>query len=325
MLWVVFALAVTAMLALDLGVFHRRAHAVGFGEALGWLVAWFSLAVLFMGVVYFWRGMHDALAFMTGYLIEWSLSVDNIFVFLMIFSYFRVPAEYQHKVLFWGILGAIVMRAFMITVGVVLVHRFEWIVYVFGAFLLFTGIRMATHRAEEIHPERNPVLKLVRRAFPVTKHYQGSRFFVKRMGRIAATPLFVVLTVVESTDLVFAVDSVPAVLAISTDPFVVITSNVFAILGLRSLYFVLAGIMGLFRYLKYGLSLILVFVGFKMIASHLVSIPVALALGVVVVILLVSIAASLLVPAEPAEANPAGTPAGSLQSGARAPEKSAKR
>lgn len=308
MLWVVFGIAVTAMLALDLGVFHRRAHVVGFREALGWSAAWFTLAFLFMWVVYFWRGSEDALAFLAGYLVEWSLSADNIFVFLMIFSYFRVPAEYQHKVLFWGILGAIVMRAIMITAGVVLIHRIEWIVYVFGAFLVVTGIRMATQRMEDIHPERNPVLKLVRRLFPVTKRYQGSRFVVRRMGRLAVTPLFVVLTVVESTDLVFAIDSVPAVLAISADLFIVITSNIFAILGLRSLYFVVAGMMSLFRYLKYGLSLILVFVGFKMIASQFLHIPVALALGAVATILLASIAASLLLPKGEAPA-PADSPA----------------
>ncbi len=302
MLWVIFGIAVTAMLALDLGVFHRRARVVAFREALGWSAAWFTLAFLFMWVVYYWRGSDDALAFLAGYLIEWSLSADNIFVFLVIFSYFRVPGEYQHKVLFWGILGAIVMRAVMITAGVVLIHKIEWIVYVFGAFLVVTGIRMATQRMEEIHPERNPVLKLVRRLVPVTKRYQGSRFVVRRMGRLAVTPLFVVLTVVESTDLVFAIDSVPAVLAISTDPFIVITSNVFAILGLRSLYFVVAGMMQLFRYLKYGLSLILVFVGFKMIASQLIEIPVALALGVVATILLASIAASLLLPKAEARA-----------------------
>jgi tellurite resistance protein TerC len=305
MLWIVFGIAVTAMLALDLGVFHRRAHVVAFKEALGWSAAWFSLAFLFMWIVYFWRGPHDALAFLAGYLIEWSLSADNIFVFLMIFSYFRVPAAYQHKVLFWGILGAIAMRAIMITAGVLLIHRIEWIVYVFGAFLVITGIRMATQRMEEIHPERNPVLRLVRRLFPVTKRYQGSRFVVRRMGRVAVTPLFVVLTVVESTDLVFAIDSVPAVLAISTDPFIVITSNVFAILGLRSLYFVVAGMMQLFRYLKYGLSLILVFVGFKMIASQVIEIPVAVALGVVATILLVSVAMSLLLPRK-TEAQAAG-------------------
>ncbi|GIW52611.1 MAG: membrane protein [Gemmatimonadales bacterium] len=304
MLWVIFGIAVTAMLALDLGVFHRRAHVVAFREALGWSAAWFTLAFLFMWVVYYWRGSDDALAFLAGYLIEWSLSADNIFVFLMIFSYFRVPPEYQHKVLFWGILGAIVMRAIMITAGVVLIHRIEWIVYIFGAFLVITGIRMATQRIEEIHPERNPVLRLVRRLFPVTKRYQGSRFMVRRMGRLAVTPLFVVLTVVESTDLVFAIDSVPAVLAISTDPFIVITSNVFAILGLRSLYFVVAGMMQLFRYLKYGLSLILVFVGFKMIASQLIEIPVALALGIVATILLASIAASLLFPKAEADTAP---------------------
>lgn len=290
------------MLALDLGVFHRRAHTIGFREALAWSVAWFTLALGFMWVVYFWRGDQAALAFLTGYLIEWSLSVDNIFVFLMIFSYFAVPAEYQHKVLFWGIVGAVLMRAIMVTVGIVLIHQFHWIVYLFGAFLVITGVRMAFHREDEIHPERNPVLKLVRRLVPMTKRYHGARFFLRRRGVWIATPLFLVLTVVESTDVVFAVDSVPAVLAISTDPFIVYTSNVFAILGLRSLYFVVAGVMQLFHYLKYGLALILVFVGAKMILSDVVVIPVAVALGVVATILLLSIVISLI--ATPRERTP---------------------
>lgn len=293
MLWLIFAVAVVAMLAVDLGVFHRRAHTIQFREALAWCAAWFTLAFLFMWVVYFWRGPHDALAFLAGYLIEWSLSADNIFVFLVIFSYFRVPAEYQHKVLFWGIVGAVIMRAIMVTAGVVLIHQFHWIVYLFGAFLVVTGVHMAFQRETQIHPERNPALKLVRRLFPVTKRYQGGRFIVRRMSLMAVTPLFVVLTVVESTDVVFAVDSVPAVLAISTDPFIVYTSNVFAILGLRALYFVVSGLMQLFHYLKYGLALILVFVGAKMILSDVVDIPVAVALGVVAMILLGSIVVSL--------------------------------
>ncbi len=297
------------MLALDLGVFHRRAHTIGFREALAWSVAWFTLAFGFMWVVYFWRGDQAALAFLTGYLIEWSLSVDNIFVFLLIFSYFRVPSEYQHKVLFWGIVGAVIMRAIMITVGLALIHQFHWIVYLFGGFLIVTGVHMAFQREGGIHPERNPVLKLVRRLLPVTKRYHDGRFLILRRGVRAVTPLFVVLTVVESTDLVFAVDSVPAVLAISTDPLIVYTSNVFAILGLRSLYFLVSGLLQLFQYLKYGLAVILVFVGAKMILSDVFEIPVAVALGVVATILLVSIVLSLI-------ATPEGRISGARISGA---------
>ena len=298
MLWLVFAVAVLGMLALDLGVFHRRAHAIGFREALAWSVAWFTLAVVFAGIVYHWRGPDQGFAFFAGYLIEWSLSADNVFVFLLIFSYFRVPAQYQHRVLFWGIVGAVLMRAILVTVGVVLINKVHAIVYIFGAFLIVTGIRMAFAGDVEIHPEKNPVLKLVRRMIPITKRYHGGRFFLRRMGKTIATPLLVVLTVVESTDVVFAVDSVPAVLAITRDPFIVYTSNVFAILGLRALYFVLAGFMEMFHYLKYGLSLILVFVGAKMVMSDLVEIPTSVALGVVATILLVSVVVSLFAPPE---------------------------
>ena len=296
MLWLIFAVAVVALLALDLGVFHRRAHEIKFREALGWSAAWFTAALLFMWVVYFWRGPEHAFAFLTGYLVEWSLSADNVFVFLMIFSYFRVPAGYQHKVLFWGIVGAVVMRAFMITAGVVLIHAFHWIVYLFGAFLIFTGVHVAFQRDQEIHPERNPVFKLVRRMFPMTKRYHGPQFFLRRRGGWIATPLLLVLAVIESTDVVFAVDSVPAVLAITTDPFIVFTSNIFAILGLRSLYFVLAGVMPLFHYLRYGLAVILAFVGAKMMLSDVAPVPTPVALGVVALALLVSIALSLLRP-----------------------------
>jgi len=298
MLWLVFAVAVLGMLALDLGVFHRRAHAIGFREALAWSVAWFTLAVVFAGIVYHWRGPDQGFAFFAGYLIEWSLSADNVFVFLLIFSYFRVPAQYQHRVLFWGIVGAVLMRAILVTVGVVLINKVHAIVYIFGAFLIVTGIRMAFAGDVEIHPEKNPVLKLVRRMIPISKRYHGGRFFLRRMGKTIATPLLVVLTVVESTDVVFAVDSVPAVLAITRDPFIVYTSNVFAILGLRALYFVLAGFMEMFHYLKYGLSLILVFVGAKMVMSDLVEIPTSVALGVVATILLVSAVVSLFAPPE---------------------------
>ncbi|MBI2536277.1 MAG: TerC family protein [Gemmatimonadetes bacterium] len=305
MLWLIFAVAVVALLALDLGVFHRRPHEIKFREALGWSAAWFTAALLFMWVVYFWRGSEHAVAFLTGYLVEWSLSADNVFVFLVIFSYFRVPAGYQHKVLFWGIVGAVIMRAIMITAGVVLIHTFHWIVYLFGAFLIFTGVHVAFQRDQEIHPERNPVVKLVRRMFPMTKRYHGPGFFIRRRGAWIATPLVLVLAVIESTDVVFAVDSVPAVLAITTDPFIVFTSNIFAILGLRSLYFVLAGVMPLFHYLRYGLAVILAFVGAKMMLSDVAPIPTPVALGVVALALLVSIALSLLRPRPVAIAVPA--------------------
>ncbi len=296
MLWLIFAVAVVALLALDLGVFHRRAHEVKFREALGWSAAWFTAAFLFMCVVYVSRGPEKAFAFLTGYLVEWSLSADNVFVFLMLFSYFRVPPSYQHKVLFWGIVGAVIMRAFMITVGVVLIHLVHWVVYVFGLFLIMTGVHMGFQRDEQVHPERNPVFRLVRRLVPMTKDYQGDRFWLRRRGAWIATPLLLVLAVIESTDVVFAVDSVPAVLAITTDPFIVFTSNIFAILGLRSLYFVLAGVMPLFHYLRYGLAVILVFVGGKMVLSDVAPVPTHAALGVVAVALLLSIALSLLLP-----------------------------
>jgi tellurite resistance protein TerC len=296
MLWLIFILAIVAMLALDLGVFHRRAHEVKFREALGWSAGWFTAAFVFMWVVYFTRGQEHAFAFLTGYLVEWSLSADNVFVFLMLFSYFRVPPSYQHKVLFWGIVGAVIMRAFMITAGVVLIHAVHWIVYVFGLFLVVTGVHMAFQEDEGVHPEKNPVFRLVRRLVPMTKDYQGSRFWIRRRGVWIATPLLLVLAVIESTDVVFAVDSVPAVLAISTDPFIVFTSNIFAILGLRSLYFVLAGVIPLFHYLRYGLAVILVFVGGKMILSDVMPVPTHVALGVVALALMLSIAISLLLP-----------------------------
>ncbi len=296
LLWTVFAVAVTALLALDLGVFHRRPHEIRFTEALGWSVVWLAAALLFMGGVYFRRGSEHALSFLAGYLVEWSLSADNVFVFLMLFSYFRVPPPSQHKVLFWGILGAVVMRGILITTGIALIRSVHWVVYVFGAFLVLTGARMALRRDEAVHPEKNPVFRLVRRVLPMTADYRGDRFFVRENGAWLITPLFLVLAVVESTDIAFAVDSVPAVLAITTDPFVVYTSNIFAILGLRSLYFVLAGIMPMFHYLKYGLAMILVFVGAKMVLSEVLLIPTHVALGVVAVGLVGAIGLSLLLP-----------------------------
>lgn len=294
--WVVFNIFVLAMLALDLGVFHRTAHVVRFKEALMWSAIWVSLALLFFLGIFFWRSRQTALEFLTGYLIEEALSVDNLFVFLLIFSYFRVPSLYQHKVLFWGILGALIMRAIFIVVGVTLVQKFHWIIYLFGAFLILTGTKMTLQNDKEIHPEKNPVLRLFQRFMPVTDRYEEGRFFVGREGRYLATPLFVVLLVVETTDVIFAVDSIPAVLAITLDPFIVYTSNVFAILGLRSLYFALAGMMTLFHYLHYGLSAILVFVGAKMLLADIYKIPVGIALGVVASFLMTSIIASIVHP-----------------------------
>jgi len=293
--WILFNLFVLAMLALDLGVFSRRAHTVGFREALGWSSMWLALAAAFAVLVYFWHGRPVALEFVTGYVIELSLSVDNLFVFLVIFRYFRVPAEQQHKVLFWGILGALVMRGVFILAGVGLIRRFHWIIYLFGAVLVYSGIRLFREGEEEIHPEKNPILRLFRRWMPVTKDYVNGKFFV-RTPELCATPLLVVLLVVETTDVLFAVDSIPAVLAITLNAFIVYTSNVFAILGLRSMYFALAGMMEMFDYLHYGLSLVLIFVGAKMLVSHYYHIPTELALGVVVAVLGISVVASLLFP-----------------------------
>lgn len=296
LIWVGFNAFVLAMLALDLGIFHRQAHEVKVREALLWSVVWIALALLFNALIFFWKGPQVALEFLTGYLIEKSLSVDNIFVFIMVFAYFRVPALYQHKVLFWGILGALIMRAIFIAAGVTLIEKFHWIIYVFGAFLILTGVKMALQKDKEIHPERNPMLRVFRRIMPVTADYRQDKFFVKQNGRRFATPLFVVLLVIETTDLIFAVDSIPAILAITLDPFIVYTSNVFAILGLRALYFALAGVMQLFHYLNYGLSAILVFVGAKMTVVDFYKIPIGVSLGVVAGILVISVVASLFWP-----------------------------
>ena len=283
------------MLVLDLGVFHRRAHTVKFREALAWSAVWIALAGIFAVVIFFWHGRTPALEFVTGYVIEPSLSVDNLFVFLLIFRFFQVPPVHQHKVLFWGILGALIMRAVFIVAGVGLIQRFHWIIYVFGAFLVYSGIKLFFQEEAEIHPERNPVLRLFRRFVPVTKDYEGNKFFVRRAG-LYATPLFIVLLVVETTDLLFAVDSIPAILAITRDAFIVYTSNVFAIMGLRSMYFALAGMMEMFRYLHYGLSLVLVFVGAKMLLSHYLEIPTPVALAAVAGVLAISVIASVANP-----------------------------
>jgi tellurite resistance protein TerC len=296
LLWIIFNLFVVTMLALDLGIFHRTAHVVRVREALVWCALWVALALLFNLGIFLRLGSERALEFLTGYLLEYSLSVDNIFVFLMIFSYFRVPYLHQHKVLFWGILGALIMRATFILVGITLIEKFHWVIYIMGAFLIVTGIRMAIQKDEEIHPERNPVLRLVRRFVPVTEGYEGGSFFVRRAGRLLATPLFIVVLVVETTDVIFAVDSIPAILAVTLDPFIVYTSNVFAILGLRALYFALAGVMQLFHYLPYGLSCILVFVGIKMLLVDIYKVPIGIALGTVATVLAVSVVASILFP-----------------------------
>jgi tellurite resistance protein TerC len=292
-LWIGFNVFVLVMLALDLGVFHRQAHTVSIKEASIWSIAWITLALAFNAGLYFFSGPEPALQFFTGYLIEKSLSVDNIFVFVLLFTYFAVPAAYQHRVLFWGILGALLMRGIMIALGVVLLETFHWIIYLFGAFLIFTGVRLAFHKEAEVHPERNPLLKLVRRIVPVTNDYERDRFVVRRAGQVLVTPLLLVLLVVETTDVIFALDSIPAIFAVTRDPFLVYTSNVFAILGLRSLYFVFAHVMGQFSYLKPGLAVVLSFVGVKMVLTDIYHIPTALSLGVIALVLAAAILASI--------------------------------
>lgn len=293
-LWVGFNVFVLAMLALDLGVFHRKAHTISIREAAVWSAVWISLALAFNALLYVWQGSTVALQFLTGYLIEKSLSVDNIFIFVLILGAFAVPAAYQHRVLFWGVLGALLMRGALIGLGTALVESFHWMFYLFGAFLVFTGIRLAVHQEQEVHPDKNPVVRLARRLFPVTSGYEGARFVVRREGRRWVTPLLIVLLLIESTDLLFALDSIPAIFAVTLDPFIVYTSNVFAILGLRSLYFLLAGSVERFVYLKYGLAAILVLVGVKMLIADFYHMPIALSLGLIAAILTVAVVASLL-------------------------------
>ena len=294
-LWIAFNVFVFGMLAIDLGVFHRKAHAVTTREATVWCIVWISLGLIFNAGVYTWMGPEKGLEFFTGYLIEYSLSVDNIFVFIIILTYFSISPAHQHRVLFWGILGALIMRGVFIVTGTLLLQLFHWVIYVLGGFLVFTGIKMFTSDETSVHPEDNHIIKVLRRVMPITTEFEGQRFFVKRDGKWAATPLFVVLLVIESTDLIFAVDSVPAIFAVSLDPFIVYTSNVFAILGLRSLYFLLAGVMDLFIYLRYGLGVVLSFVGIKMVLADIYKIPIGVSLAVVAGILAISIVASLLV------------------------------
>jgi len=298
--WILFNLFVVAMLVLDLRVLHPPPHRIGFREALLWSGAWIALAASFAVVVLFWKGHQSALEFVTGYVVELSLSVDNLFVFLVILRYFSVPGEQQHRVLFWGILGALIMRGIFILAGVALIRRFEWITYAFGALLVVSGLKLLRQGETEIHPERNPVLRLFRKTLPVTKDYVGGKFFIRNSG-LYATPLFVVLLVIETTDILFAVDSIPAVLAITLNAFIVYTSNVFAILGLRSMYFAVAGLMDLFHHLHYGVSVVLILIGLKMLASHYVQIPTVWALGMVVVVLGASVVASLVWPAKGGE------------------------
>ncbi len=291
--WVSFNAFVLAMLALDLGVFHRHAHVVKLGEALTWSAVWIALALTFNVGIYYWAGPKPALEFLTGYLIEKSLSVDNLFVFAVLFAAFRVPADCKHKILFWGVFGALLMRAAMIFAGVALIERFHWLVYLFGGFLVLTGLKMLVSHPQQSASENHFVLRLCRRLFRVTSDYHGDRFIVRQKGLLTATPLLLVLILVEVTDLIFAVDSIPAILAVSSDTFIVYTSNVFAMLGLRALFFALAGVMDMFRYLKYGLAAILAFVGTKMLLVDVAPIPIAVSLSVVVGILATSILASL--------------------------------
>lgn len=299
-LWIGFNAFILIMLALDLGVFHRKAHVVTIKESLTWTGIWVAMALIFNAGIFHYMGSDKALEFFTGYVIEKSLSVDNVFVIALLFSYFAVPTLYQHKVLFWGILGALVMRAVMIALGAKLINEFAWIIYIFGAFLILTGIKMIVKREEEIHPERNPVVRLFKRFMPVTSDYRADRFFVREKGILMATPLFVVLLLVEFTDLIFAVDSIPAIFAVTKDPFIVYTSNVFAILGLRSLYFALSGVLDKFHYLKVGLGVVLSFVGVKMLLAHSPwKIDTLVSLGVIVVVLAASVVASLVWPKKP--------------------------
>jgi len=294
--WVGFNVLILILIALDLGVFHRKSEVISVRAALYWSLGWIVTSLTFNVGVYYWFGYQSALEFLTGYLIEKSLSVDNIFVFAILFNYFGVSTKYQHKVLFWGILGALVMRGALIAVGAALISNFHWVIYILGAFLVYTGIKMAIQEGISVHPEKNPVINLAKRFLPMTKDYHEDKFMVKIDGKRFFTPLLIVLLVVEVTDLAFAVDSIPAIFAITTDSFIVYTSNVFAILGLRALYFALSGVLEMFHYLKYGLGLVLSFVGVKMILSDVFDIPIPIALGVVALILTISITASIMIP-----------------------------
>jgi tellurite resistance protein TerC len=291
--WLIFNAFILALLAIDLGVFHRNAHEVSTKEAASWSVVWIGIALLFNAGVFFFAGAGTGTEFLTGYLIEKLLSVDNIFIFVLIFSYFAVPAQYQHRVLFWGIIGALVMRGALIVIGSSLLEHFHWMFYIFGAIVIASGVRMLTQKHEELHPERNPVVRLVRRFLPVTNEYHGQDFFIRR-GGIVLTPLAIVLLIVETTDLIFAVDSIPAIFAVTDDPFIVYTSNAFAILGLRALYFLLAGMVTRFVYLKPALSAILIWVGMKMLLTDVYHVPTVISLGVIAAVLVAAGTASVI-------------------------------
>lgn len=295
-LWIGFSVFIFLMLSLDLGLLNRKAHTIKYREAATWSAVWVTLAMIFASLVFWYQGTTRGLEFLTGYLIELSLSVDNLFVFLLIFSYFKVPAKYQHRVLFWGVLGALIMRLTMIFVGAALINRFHWIIYIFGAFLIYTGIKMFKQEELDIQPEDNPMVQLLTRYVPIDRHYQEQKFFTRINGRLTGTLLLLVLIIVEFTDLVFAVDSIPAIFAITTDTFIVYTSNVFAILGLRSMYFLLAGVVEKFQYLRMGLAIVLTFIGVKMIMSFAIHIPIWISLIFVATVLLGSVVASLLWP-----------------------------
>jgi tellurite resistance protein TerC len=297
-LWVVFNIFIVSMLIIDLMVFNRKPHEISIKESLVWTGIWVLLAVIFGIGLYFYMSPQDSLDYFTGYLIEKSLSVDNIFVFLLIFTYFGVDAKYQHRVLFWGIFGALVFRFIFIFIGVALIEQFHWIIYVFGAFLIITGIKLGLEKDKQIQPNKNPILKLVRRFVPITKHYHGQKFFIKRNGRIIATPMFVVLVVIETTDIVFALDSIPAIMAITRDTFIIYSANAFAILGLRALYFALSGVMRLFHYLHYGLAFILVYIGIKMMLEGIYQIPTLFTLVVIITTLTISVILSIFFPKE---------------------------
>lgn len=298
-LWLGFSLFILAMLSLDLGLFNRKAHTIRYREAWIWSAVWVTVAMLFAGVVFHYQGSQRGFEFLTGYLIELSLSVDNLFVFLLIFSYFKVPAKFQHRVLFWGVMGALFMRLTMIFVGAALLNRFHWIIYIFGAFLVYTGIKMFRDEEIDIQPEQNPLVRIATRFLPITRHYEGEKFFTRTNGKLTGTLLLLVLMVVEVTDLVFAVDSIPAIFAITTNTFIVYTSNVFAILGLRSMYFLLAGVVEKFRYLRFGLAIVLSFIGSKMLLVAVgIHIPIKISLGFVALVLVGSVVVSLVLAPE---------------------------
>jgi len=297
--WILFNVFTVGMLVVDLRVFHRPGHVIGFREAIGWSAMYVSLAAIFATVLYFWQGHQAGLEFVTGYVLELSLSVDNLFVFLVIFNYFAVPDEQQHRVLFWGIVGALILRGIFIGAGVGLIYRFHWVLFIFGGLLVYSGIRVCVIGEHQIDPSANPVVKAFRGWMPVTADYHGGKFFIRNREdnlRLYATPLLIVLLVIETTDVLFAVDSIPAILAITLNAFIVYTSNVFAILGLRSMYFAVAGLMKIFRFLHYGLAVVLILVGAKMILSDYVHIPISVTLGVVAAVLLVSVAVSVAYP-----------------------------